>query len=62
MTEGLFSDPGWLSRLKRQVPLGRGGVPEDLAGAAVFLASDASRYVTGQVIYVDGGYLATREA
>jgi len=38
MTEGLFSDPGWLSRLKRQVPLGRGGVPEDLAGAAVFLA------------------------
>ena len=47
--------------MKRQVPLGREGFPEDLAGAAVFLASDASRYVTGQVIYVDGGYLAARE-
>jgi len=62
MTRGLFSDPDWLSRLKRQLPLGREGVPGDLAGVAVFLASDASRYVTGQVIYVDGGYLATREA
>jgi len=62
MTEGLFSDPKWVERLKRQVPLGREGFPEDLGGAAVFLASDASRYITGQVIYVDGGYLAAREA
>jgi len=62
MTEGLFSDPKWVERLKRQVPLGREGFPEDLSGAAVFLASDASRYITGQVIYVDGGYLAAREA
>lgn len=61
MTEGLFSDPKWVERLKRQVPLGREGFPEDLSGAAVFLASDASRYITGQVIYVDGGYLAARE-
>lgn len=62
MTEGLFSDPTWMERLKRQVPLGREGFPEDLGGAAVFLASDASRYITGQVIYVDGGYLASRSA
>ena len=62
MTEGLFSNPKWVERLKRQVPLSRGGFPEDLGGAAVFLASDASRYITGQVIYVDGGYLAAREA
>ena len=61
MTDRLFADPDWYARLKRQVPLGREGFPEDLAGAAVFLASDASRYVTGQVIYVDGGYLAARE-
>lgn len=61
MTKRLFSDPEWFSRLKRQVPLGRGGLPEDLAGAAVFLASDASRYVTGHVLFVDGGYLASRE-
>ena len=62
MTERLFSDPEWTARLERQVPLGRGGAPQDLAGAAVFLASDASHYVTGQVIYVDGGYLAARES
>ena len=62
MTEGLFSDPKWVERLKRQVPLSREGFPEDLGGAAVFLASEASRYITGQVIYVDGGYLAAREA
>lgn len=61
MTEGLFANAEWVERLKRQVPLGREGFPEDLGGAAVFLASDAARYLTGQVIYVDGGYLAARE-
>ncbi len=62
MTRALFANQDWVARLIRQVPLGRSGLPEDLAGVAVFLASDASRYVTGQVIYVDGGYLAAREA
>lgn len=61
MTEGLFANAEWVGRLKRQVPLGREGFPEDLGGVAVFLASDAARYLTGQVIYVDGGYLAARE-
>lgn len=61
MTEGLFANAEWVERLKRQVPLGREGFPEDLGGVAVFLASDAARYLTGQVIYVDGGYLAARE-
>ncbi len=61
MTQRLFADPDWVARLNRQVPLGRPGQPDDLGGAAVFLASDASSYVTGQVIYVDGGYLAARE-
>jgi len=42
-----------------RTPAGRWGEPEDLAGTAVFLASDASRFVNGQVIYVDGGILAT---
>lgn len=42
-----------------RTPSGRWGNPEDLAGAAVFLASDASNFVNGQIIYVDGGILAT---
>jgi 3-oxoacyl-[acyl-carrier protein] reductase len=40
------------------VPLGRAGLPSDIAGAVTFLASDDASYVTGQVIYVDGGALA----
>jgi len=39
----------------RAVPLGRMGEPEDIAGAAVFLASDEARYVTAQTLNVDGG-------
>jgi NAD(P)-dependent dehydrogenase (short-subunit alcohol dehydrogenase family) len=41
--------------VRRQVPAGRLGTPEDVAGMVVYLASDASRYVTGQVLSVDGG-------
>jgi len=60
MTAQLFADEDWVRRLVRQVPVGRAGEPRDLVGAAVFLASRASQYVTGQVIFVDGGYLAAR--
>lgn len=42
-----------------RTPAGRWGRPEDLQGAAVFLASSASDYVNGQILYVDGGILAT---
>ena len=41
-----------------RTPAGRWGAPEEVAGAAVFLASEASNYITGQVIYVDGGFLS----
>ena len=41
-----------------RTPLGRCGEPEEIADAAVFLASDESSYITGQTIYVDGGRLA----
>jgi NAD(P)-dependent dehydrogenase (short-subunit alcohol dehydrogenase family) len=41
-----------------RIPLGRTGLAEDLAGTAVFLASSASDYITGQIINVDGGWLA----
>ena len=40
---------------KKQIPLGRFAEPEDIANAAVFLASDKASYITGQVLLVDGG-------
>jgi NAD(P)-dependent dehydrogenase (short-subunit alcohol dehydrogenase family) len=57
VTEGLRAllDEDGLARARLNVPLGRLGSPEDLAGAAVFLASDLASYVTGQVLHVDGG-------
>lgn len=56
-TEAVFADQARVARLFSRIPLKRFGVPSDLAGAAVFLASSASDYVTGQMIFVDGGWL-----
>jgi NAD(P)-dependent dehydrogenase (short-subunit alcohol dehydrogenase family) len=58
MTEGLFVDDRARESFMRLIPAGRAGVPEDLAGVTIFLASDAASYVTGQSIYVDGGWLS----
>lgn len=55
----LWEDEHNLSKALSGTPLGRIGEPEDVAGAAVFLASDAGRYVTGQSIRVDGGATVT---
>jgi NAD(P)-dependent dehydrogenase (short-subunit alcohol dehydrogenase family) len=54
-SQALFSDRAAYERIMHQVPLGRHGQPIDIAGAAVFLASEASAYVTGQVLVIDGG-------
>ncbi len=57
MTKKSWSDPVIHEERKNKTVLNRWGTPEDLAGPIVFLASDASGYVTGQDIYVDGGWL-----
>jgi NAD(P)-dependent dehydrogenase (short-subunit alcohol dehydrogenase family) len=51
----LYEYPGWVEYLTDRIPLKRPGQPTDLEGAVVFLASDASQYVTGQTLLVDGG-------
>ncbi|HKF47373.1 MAG TPA: glucose 1-dehydrogenase [Terracidiphilus sp.] len=51
----MYEDPGWVEYLVERIPAGRPGMPNDLDGAVVFLASEASRYVTGQTLLVDGG-------
>ena len=58
MTEALWQDAGRKEEILKRIPMGRWGDTGELKGAAVFLASRASDYLTGQVLYVDGGYLA----
>ncbi len=58
LTEKLWSDPTMRQWGEGRLALGRLATPEDMAGTAAFLASPASDYVTGQCIYVDGGFMA----
>ena len=58
LTASVFEDREAAARNAAQTCMGRNGVLEDLAGPAFFLASPASDYVTGQVLYVDGGFTA----
>ena len=51
----LLSDPARAARIARHIPAGELGLPEDIAWAMCYLASDAARYVTGQTLVVDGG-------
>ena len=58
LTAGMIANPTMSARLLGATPLGRFGRDADIAGAAVFLASPAAAYVTGQSLLVDGGYVA----
>lgn len=59
MTEGFYADPAWQDAMRAKIPMRRFGQLDDLIGTAVFLVGGGSAYVTGQIIYVDGGFLAS---
>ena len=58
LTEALRAPGGAGETILARTPMGRWGEPEDLIGPALFLCSDAARFITGEVLRVDGGYLA----
>ena len=59
LTRSIHDDPARSAMIESRIPLGRWSVPEDLKGAFVFLASHASDYMTGQIMFVDGGWTTT---
>jgi 2-deoxy-D-gluconate 3-dehydrogenase len=58
LTEAVQKDKGRNAEILSRIPMGRWGNPDELGGAALYLVSDASSYVTGQTFVVDGGWLA----
>ncbi len=58
MTAALKKDKARLKAILAQIPKRRLGKPEDIGAAVVFLASEEADYITGSVVYVDGGWLA----
>jgi NAD(P)-dependent dehydrogenase (short-subunit alcohol dehydrogenase family) len=58
LTQGMRESKVISENLLRRTPMGRFGKPEEVVGAALYLASDGSSYVTGQTLFVDGGWLA----
>lgn len=59
MNTPLFSDPDFDGWIRGRTPMARWGLPAELTGAVIYLASDASSFTNGQILYVDGGVLAT---
>lgn len=55
--EGLLADPQRLRQISERIPANRWGAPADFSGPAVFLASMASQYVSGETLVVDGGWM-----
>ncbi|MEZ4507413.1 MAG: SDR family oxidoreductase [Thermomicrobiales bacterium] len=58
LTRNILADPQVQAKLVSRIPTGRFGLPEDLVGASVFLCSESARFVTGQTLYIDGGFTA----
>ena len=59
LTRPLYQDPERKSFIESRTPMGRWGQLDELHGAAIFLASDAAGFITGQTLFVDGGWLST---
>jgi NAD(P)-dependent dehydrogenase (short-subunit alcohol dehydrogenase family) len=59
LTEQFYRDQAWQDAMRQNIPMARFGKLDDLIGVSIFLASDASAYITGQCLAVDGGYLAS---
>jgi NAD(P)-dependent dehydrogenase (short-subunit alcohol dehydrogenase family) len=55
LTKSALADPAYAKQMKDRIPMGKWAVPEDIVGPAVFFASEASSFVTGQILYIDGG-------
>jgi NAD(P)-dependent dehydrogenase (short-subunit alcohol dehydrogenase family) len=55
LTKGLLADAEYAKTMKARIPMGRWALTEDIVGPTIFFASDASNFVTGQILYVDGG-------
>ena len=55
LTKSALADPAYAKQMKDRIPMGKWAVPEDIVGPAIFFASEASSFVTGQILYIDGG-------
>ena len=58
LTQWMFDDDAFYKNFLRRIPIGRLGEPEDFIGSVLFLSSKASDFMTGAILYVDGGYTA----
>jgi NAD(P)-dependent dehydrogenase (short-subunit alcohol dehydrogenase family) len=55
LTRSALADPAYANQMKSRIPLGKWAMPEDIVGATIFFASKASDFITGQILYIDGG-------
>jgi len=55
LTKELLADVEYAKTMKARIPMGRWAMPDDIVGPAIFFASDAAKFVTGQILYIDGG-------